>query len=114
MMQIYPQNIEGTAFLPETSKRLAWTYLHGKLQDEVGYDIYQIDNTNWDFSRNEEGGYFEENIPTGIYECEYNGKKCLLYYWMCSRRQHGLVVYKDDLAANEYALRKYNEKSSFI
>ena len=111
VMQIYPTNVDE---LPEDSRRLSWTYLHGQLETDAGFDIYNIGDSIWDFTKNDDGAFLEANIPQGIYECEYNGKLCLLYFWYSSRRQHGLVVYKDDLSSNEYALKCYNNKESCI
>lgn len=86
----------------ENTTRINWTYLHGKLEEEIGYDIYTVANCTL------------HNLQKGIYSLNYNGKSCLLYYWITTFKDTGLVVYEDDLEANIYAKSKYEEEATFI
>jgi hypothetical protein len=81
--------------------RVKWTYLHGRLEDDVKYDIFGVAET--------------VPIQDGIYKCQYEGKPCTMFLWnRFSTEPSGLVVYNDDLTAYEYALKKYTEKSIVI
>lgn len=88
----------------ENTVRVHWTYLHGELESEVGYDVYTLKNCNLNL----------DTLNKGIYKLNYNGKICLLYYWTGSFHDHGLVVYEDDIEANNYAQMNYDSESSFI
>lgn len=84
-------------------------YLHGKLQDMNGFDLVDI-----------------ENMPTeeGIYECKVQlaGKTdyitAKLYFWKDKEifpgRDRGLIVWRGDLVATYYAIRKFKERAGMI
>lgn len=83
--------------------RITWTYLHGKLETEIGYDVYYIENCTLTLP-----------LSKGVYELSHNGIKCLLYFWKTSLTDCGLVVYENDIKSNTYAKIKYDENSLFI
>ncbi len=110
MWQIIPENKPGLDF--PTFKKLSFTYLHGKLQDDAGYDIYLFDNCELET----DGVFFidHKKMEDGKYPCQYNDKPCTLYFWHDkSERPHGLVVYDDDLEFVEEAESKLTEKPFF-
>lgn len=101
-----------------------WWYLHGELESEVGYDKGAFLNLEEDIVEIK-NCYFNGNekhfdvvcLKDGIYDVEVIGfdKPCVGYFWI--NRDYdipeckGLVCFKDDKEAVEYAEKKYNEKS---
>lgn len=82
--------------------RIPFTYLHGKLEDDIGYDVFF---------------YFGKEITkSGIYECFLDNKKCIFYVWDVkgSNRFKGLVCYADDVESIEYAFKCYKDKEYSI
>ena len=105
----------------------SWWYLHGDLQEEVGYDKGAFLNLEEDmveikncyFNGNKE--YFDVVcLKDGIYDVEVIGfdKPCVGYFWITEREHiphlRGLVCFKGDRKAVEYAERKYSEKSVYL
>ena len=103
---IVPEKINGIIELNPNEnlgcKRLPHSYLHGKLETEVGFDLFLMAkfNPEWDFDNT-------DTIPKGIYDCKYKGKECLLYVWQRYFSKGGICVYKDDIEGNMYAYRMY-------
>lgn len=119
-------------------------YLHGRLEDEMGYDIasfYDVPNellkesADWcsiTYNRSKLRSDKKTMVPhiNGVYECEVYGTDvpCLGYFWTTEEReidfgngivkpvwhQLGLVVFSNDGDANAYARSKMSEKSDFI
>ena len=87
-----------------------WWYLHGQLQEEIGYDKGLILNIE-----PEEMNSTQTDIALeGIYQVEVEGieKPCIGYFWIDSLKLgRGLVCYKNDLESVEYARNKYQQKS---
>lgn len=77
-------------------------YLHGKLEDILGYDKAEF---------TEDPGKL-----SGIYEVEVVGisGECIGFFWMREDQQRGLVCFKEDLEACQVAIRKYTERASTI
>ena len=88
--------------------RISFIYLHGKLQDMNGYDIFS---------------YVIGHEP----QCESNGAlvkvhldKCTIVYahqfaWTCEyNRWHGLIVMMGDTEALKYARKKFHEKAFIL
>lgn len=88
--------------------RVGFTYLHGILEIMNGYDIFS---------------YLTGHEP----QCESNGAtvkvyldKCTIVYarqfvWTCEyNRWHGLIVMMGDTQAEEYARKKFHEKSFIL
>lgn len=92
-----------------------WWYLHGQLQEDVGYDKGYIENIKPEQLENRLG-YLDIKL-NGIYEVEIKGisKPCIGYFWVDSMKfGRGLVCYKDDTEAIEYAREQYEKKSGSI
>lgn len=102
----------------------SWWYLHGELEDEVGFDKGAFLNLEEDmveikncyFNGNDK--YFDVVcLKEGVYDVEVIGfdKPCVGYFWITNISNipecRGLVCFKDDKEAVEYAEKKYSEKS---
>jgi len=100
-LRINPESVLGKQRFDFPSKRIPFTYLHGKLESENGYDIFSI----------------AEPVPTeaGIYPCLVGKVKATLYFWLTSFGEtHGLVVANDDFEAIQYAEKCYKEKADIL
>ena len=96
-------------------KRLGYTYLHGKLEEECGYDIYRIKNCDLPLHYPSSTYINDTEMKDGKYPCHYQGKDCTLYFWHSSdQRPHGLVVYNDDKESCKYAQENMDKKSFSI
>lgn len=101
-----------------------WWYLHGELEEAVGYDKGAFLNLEEDMIEIK-NCYFNGNkrcfdvvyLKEGIYDVEVIGfdKPCVGYFWISNFNRipecRGLVCFKDDKKAIEYAEKKYSEKS---
>ena len=96
--------------IPDTEKyedvenvgRIAYCYLHGKLQDVVGYDCFGFQNSGLEKS---EAGYIKSSsLEDGVYECEFENKLCTFFYW----KNH------NDTEAYNYAKDCYEKKVSSL
>ena len=82
-------------------------YFHGKLQDDIGYDLGII-TTKIDFP------------IEGKYWCKVRNinKPCIGYFWnrVIDGKPHirGLVCYVDDINGLRYAEKQYREKESCL
>lgn len=95
--------------------RLTWTYLHGELESDCGYDGYGMINHSFPTDPNEPRRIDHSRIEDGKYAMEYEGKKCTLYFWHSNDgRPHGLVVYDDDTESVEYAEKSLIKKTNTI
>ena len=104
-----------------------WWYLHGNLDSEIGYDKGVFCNLE-DFNLYIKNCYYNGNkryfdivcLEDGIYDVEIIGidKPCVGYFWIINKEHipecHGLVCFKDDKEACEYAEQKYKEKSQYL
>lgn len=95
-------------------------YLHGKLEELVGYDKAAVTNLR-------EGGFGKDSKEYGYMMCfdgivpvEIEGipDPCVGYFWITKYTdtwvQRGLVCLKSDLEGCEYAEHKYKEKPNFL
>lgn len=116
---------------PNTNKVYSnWWYLHGDLQEDIGYDkaiiIDAPEPLSADFiDKDNSKTYAKYYLKDGIYDVKVLGidKPCIGYFWttleefgnIIGKVPHmkGLVLYKDD-PENKYALEKYNKKSSTL
>lgn len=119
-------------------------YLHGQLEDEMGYDIasfYDVpkellkESADWKTIRGIRGELRSDKKTmvthiNGVYECEVYGtdEPCLGYFWTVDEKeidfgngivkpvwqQLGLIVFSNDRDANAYARSKMSEKSELI
>ena len=75
-------------------------YLHGKLEDDAGFDLFGISG-------------IEEELSDGVYDCQFRGKPCRMWIWTpkgCIGRQKGLVAYLSDLKSVLYAQECFMNK----
>lgn len=117
-----PQGTRNYEDIDPTEREYAsWWYLHGKLQDLVGYDKATVTNLKeGNFGKlSKEYGYMM--CVDGIIPVEIEGvsEPCVGYFWTVKRTddwwdQRGLVCFKSDTEGCEYAEKKYNEKPSFL
>lgn len=112
-LTIVPE-VETWAGVPR--RRISYCYLHGKLESDIGYDLFgfQVEQSKL----TEDNHYIKpDELEDGIYPCVLDNishlRDCLFYYWKRARigEHGGLVVYADDVEANSYARRMYDEKS---
>jgi len=85
-----------------------WQYLHGRIQDmaerQGGWDLFD---------------WLDAEPSVGIHKCKvvmpnrtYN---CVAYIWQVNpQKNRGLVVMRNDKAANEYALKAFNNKQPYL
>ena len=105
--------------ITENDGRLGYTYLHGQLEHEVGFDIFYIkDFKNAGFKRREGNTSYidEDKTKSGTYTFTHNGKAGTLFLWVINEgglMYKGLAVY-DDKESYGHAKKKYAEKSSLI
>jgi hypothetical protein len=87
------------ALSEEVKSSGSWWYLHGDLEDIVGYDKGLILNP--------------EDFGPGIFEVEVEGisDPCIGYFWNAMDRLVGLVGLKKDEPSMKYIKEKYNSKS---
>ena len=108
-----------------------WWYLHGELEDLVGFDkgiIVDAPNLKHKvfIDKDINKQYTLHYLETGIYDVEIVGidKLCKAYFWTSFEEfsnidgivpcMRGLVVFKDDKKANNYAYKKYCERSEIL
>ncbi|WQJ53504.1 MAG: hypothetical protein [Wendovervirus sonii] len=99
-------------------------YLHGQLEAQVGYDCCSVSKINPKYLKilKDAKGITNSFLNlNGIFEVSVKGvdKPCIGYFWVADTskyfvNQRGIIVFKDDKEANEYALKKYDEKSIII
>lgn len=104
-----------------------WWYLHGELEDKVGYDKGAFLNLEEDMVEIE-NCYFKGNdkyfnvvlLKDGIYDVEVIGfdRPCVGYFWIDRKYNtpecRGLICFKDDTSAVMYARQKYTEKFGYL
>ena len=97
-MKVYPYNFN-SSFL-DTLNNGCFIYLHGKIEEIVGYDIIN----------------HIDPIPTedGIYSAEvvFNNTEyeCTMYVWNLKTHVRGLVVLNNDEESKKYAKMCYKSK----
>lgn len=88
--------------------RLSGTYLHGKLEKDMEFDIFDFADP------------VEVDKKGGIYHFDIKGKHCVLFLWRPSDEERdfydwrGYLVYRDDLQAFNYALEQFQKKPDLI
>lgn len=107
-----------------------WWYLHGQLESDFHFDKgIMLDNDllkYLEYTQDSGRIYKEYYLPDGIYDVKIiqSNKPCKGYFWTHFQEfgnikgivpvMHGLVCYSNDKKANEYAYKKYCEKSEII
>ena len=86
-------------------KRYKGTYLHGKMEQDYGYDIFSFER--------------KQKFETGVHEIEINGKDCTFFLWRPDEFKgvygwRGFLIYANDSEARKHALFNYNKKSCMI
>lgn len=144
--QLYKSKFKSEREVPEQEMcHNSWWYLHGKLQDVVGYDKaittncksagYSRDTIDWsEINDNQVQEVLQDRIRPVMYvndiipvEVEGFDEPCVGYFWTTDERliywkgveypywkQRGLVCFKDDKEACEYAQKKYNERTRIL
>lgn len=88
-----------------------WWYLHGQIQDRVGFDLAVISNFK---SALQGAPHIDSVVTCKVY---HNGKylPCIGYFWIdCNQHQRGLVCLKRDREAREDAYQKMRQKVSWL
>ena len=104
----------------ENVYRISFCYLHGQLQDDVGYDIFGFLDFIREFEKDKDGSHYIEPgvLEDGMYPCEFEGKPCTFFYWNSDGgrygRHRGLVVYDDDEGASNYAKECFTNKDEHL
>ena len=76
----------------------AYAYMHGKLEELVGFDLFSTLEPN-------------EDLEDGIYDADFDGQPCKLFLWTRVERRRGLVVLCDDTESVQYAQECYDRKA---
>lgn len=79
----------------------SFAYLHGKLEELVGFDLFSTLEPN-------------EDLEDGIYDADFDGQPCKFFLWTSFERRRGLVVLCDDTKSMEYAQECYDRKASTL
>lgn len=97
--------------IPDNYKtiRIPYTYLHGKLEKDVGYDCYELALKEELFQLNENDRVIVDPKNNGMYQLFFNTKACTMFLWTIdgTPKQRGLVVYNEDIKSYTYALECY-------
>ncbi len=73
-------------------------YLHGNLEDIVGFDLFSTLEPN-------------EDLEDGIYDADFDGQCCKLFLWTRAERRRALVVLCDETESMQYAQECYDRKA---
>jgi hypothetical protein len=109
---IVPKTIDGKSIGDYTREELvrpSSCYLHGELEEMVGYDILNMLRSELEPEQINEHGYLTEEFGPGIYSCVCMGEPCTFFRW---ERLHymGLIVLNTDKESYEYASKCYEER----
>lgn len=91
---------------------LNYIYAHGKLEDDIGYDMVEVSNSaDYDMILNTK--------DRAVYGATYNDKSVRLFVWRvfpytAYTSVKGLIVYTSDAESFEYALSKWNERAIIL
>lgn len=120
----YSEKIESIP-MEERDNAYSW-YLHGKLEERVGYDKAIITNCKTlgisKPSNASDGITLNKLYFNGVADCEVEGidEPCVGYFWVVNEyddknwRQKGLVCLKSDKEGCHYAEEKMSEKARII
>ena len=73
-------------------------YMHGKLEEIVGFDLFSTLEPN-------------ESLEDNIYDADFDGRCCKLFLWTRSERRRALVVLCIDTESMQYAQDCYDRKA---
>lgn len=85
----------------EDAHSVSFAYLHGQLEDMVGFDLFSTLEPN-------------EDLKEGIYDADFDGQPCKFFWWNSFERNRGLVVLCDDTQSMKYAQECYDRKASVL
>lgn len=108
---IVPDTIDGNYigdYKHEDVVRASWCYLHGDLEDKVGYDIFSMLRAELKPEQIDEK-WLSDEFPGGIYQCVCMGEPCTFFRWKTDKWR-GLVVLNSDKESYEYASKCYEER----
>ena len=116
-LTIYPQFPDRTCYKNYSEDELvrpSYCYLHGELENLVGYDVFYL--LKADLSSQEiDESWLSEEFTEGVHPVEFNSQACTFFYWKCRiLRPHGLVVLNSDAEAYQDAFNKFTMKSVHI
>lgn len=96
-------------------KRIEFTYLHGQLQMDCGYDVYGFVNCSLPTADSESEYIQHDKLNNGMYPCTFKGHLCTLFFWHDNTgKPRGLVTYNTDIPAFEHAKKMLSLKSSTL
>ena len=106
---------------PNEREYAGFWYLHGKLQELIGYDKATVTNLREGEFGNDSKEYGYMMCVDGIIPVEIEGilEPCLGYFWTIKLTedywiQRGLVCFESDLEGCKYAESEYNKKSNML
>lgn len=120
MLNVYAIE-QGTYNKYDNGKELttfSYVYLHGELDDEIGFDIVAIEVD--ELNNLTESGIYDVNVikPNG------DTVEAKLYFWQVDRVydfsgntmkvNRGLIVYSDDTESVEYAKSKFEIRADYL
>lgn len=111
---IVPEKSNGDLIGDYTQEELARAsscYLHGELDFEVGYDIFNMLKSELKPEQIDQHDRLTDEFGPGIYPCICMGEPCTFFRWK-NGGYHGLVVFNTDKDAYEYASKCYEEKQT--
>jgi hypothetical protein len=83
-------------------------YLYGLLAKENAFDVAAVDDDLYSLLKRNDSAEF--NVDCVLSNCSIY--KATLFWWIDDlKRQHGLVVRRDDSAAIQFASKKLKEKA---
>lgn len=101
--------------IKEGHQPVSISYLHGKLESKVGYDIGVCLNGENIVIHNQDNN--RNKVIEGVYSVkivDYDNP-CTAYLWNDKYdRPRGLIVDDEDAESIKYAIQKYNEKTSWL
>jgi hypothetical protein len=114
---ICPQYLNGTIYKNYSEDELvrpSYCYLHGELENLVGYDCFYLYKADLSSQEIDES-WLSEKFPEGAHPAEFESQACTFFYWKCRiLRPHGLVVLNSDTEAYQDAFNKFTMKSVHI
>lgn len=96
------------------TKFCSGVYFHGKLEDDLGYDLVNDSNENIFFSYLENMKEKESKIVSLKVKVNEEIKIAYAYLWKIDNRNRGLICYPDDLEAINDAKKKQIELRQFL
>lgn len=94
-------------------RTLDFCYLHGKIEDDNGFDLVGVDEETMEYLSNADDCILDANVWLKNTEAE-----CNFYFWHSildgTRINRGLIVYKDDEVNNRLAKSKFEVRAKIL